>query len=290
MGRERLTRPNSSVRSSSRSRAILVSEAGALLTVLGVSEVAQAWARGQSMAFVPIERLRVDRDFAEGLPSGSEGELEGLVEDIRTRGILVDLIVTSDFLLLDGHRRYQAAQRLGLREVPVKTLECSGEPEWGKALLLALNLCRRHLSEAHRAVLGSSLLRLERLKARERQREGLERGRQTRWGEAVGLDDAEADPERPADRSTERVAKVVGISRQSLERVEAVKSRAPEMLQRMLEGAVSIAAAYRAVRIEELREKSACEESAGSGLLSELEAVFGRVPHGLHGRSVAKSR
>lgn len=228
------------------------------------------------MALMPIEGVRVDHAFSEGLPSPGEGEFEGLVEDILRRGIVVDLIVTRDGLLLDGHRRFAAAKRLGLKEVPVKRVECSGEGEWEKALMLALNLCRRHLSEVQRAVLGSSLLRLERARAKERQRDAQERGRKTRWKDSVDLGDGHPDPkEKPPERATERVARTVGISRQSLERVEAIKVRAPEMLQRMLDGAVSITAAHRTVRVEELKEKA--REAPPSPLfIKKLETVFGR--------------
>lgn len=228
------------------------------------------------MAFLPIERVRVDRVFSDGLPNPSESEFEGLVQDIQARGIVVDLIVTADGLLLDGHRRFAAAKQLGLKEVPVKTVECSGEGEWEKALMLALNLCRRHLGEVQRAVLGSSLLRLERCKARERQRDGQERGRRRRWNEALDLGSTHPEPEsRVPDRATERVAKIVGISRQSLERVEAVKFHAPAILQRMLEGEISIASAYRQMRVHDLKVKSK-EVPDHPGLLKDLEPVFGK--------------
>lgn len=65
--RERLTRPNSSVRSSSSFREVLVPETGALLTVLGVSEVAQAWARGQSMAFTVDPNQREKTAFSRAV-------------------------------------------------------------------------------------------------------------------------------------------------------------------------------------------------------------------------------
>src|SRR6059036_2427678 len=111
------------------------------------------------MAFMPIRDIRVDREFRERLPNPGEKELHALAEDIRSRGVLVDLLVTKDGLLLDGHRRLEAAKEAGLSEVPVKTLEIKGEVGWEKTVTLAVNLLRRQLNEIQRACLGSSLLR-----------------------------------------------------------------------------------------------------------------------------------
>lgn len=113
------------------------------------------------MAYLPVESIRVDRAFAARLPTPSQREFRGLVDDIRSRGILVNLLVTKDGLLLDGHRRLAAAQEAGISKVPVKTLDLEGEASCDRAITIAVNLFRRNLSEAQRVALGSSLLRFE---------------------------------------------------------------------------------------------------------------------------------
>lgn len=167
------------------------------------------------MAELKIDAIRVDEWFAGRLPATPERELEALVGDIRVRGILVELLITEDGLLLDGHRRLEAAKRAGLSRVPVRRLSIAGARSWKKALTLAVNLHRRHLNEAQRATLGSSLLRIEREKARERQYEGQRnggvlRGRRGGGGELPG----ERKPE--AKRATEEAARAVGVSRQTM--------------------------------------------------------------------------
>src|SRR5207302_6059112 len=72
---------------------------------------------------VPIEAIRPSplqprRHFAEA-------ELDGLAQSIRDKGILQPLLVRpiddaeADFELVAGERRWRAAQRVGLHEVPV---------------------------------------------------------------------------------------------------------------------------------------------------------------------------
>jgi len=76
-----------------------------------------------SQRLVPIERIRPGafqprRRFAET-------ELDALAQSIREKGILQPLLVRSltaqetDFELVAGERRWRAAQRVGLHEVPI---------------------------------------------------------------------------------------------------------------------------------------------------------------------------
>jgi len=233
-----------------------------------------------SVSQLPIDQIRVDARFADRLPDPGPEAFEGLVADVQARGILVDLLVTSGGLLLDGHRRLAAARKLGFEQVPVKRLELNGAPEgWEEAAALCVNLCRRQLSEAQRAVLGSSLLRLERAKAKERQLAGQEKGRAHRRhrGLAVETTTPQPAPAKVADRATERVAQTVGVSRKTLERVEVLKRQAPEVLQQVLDGALSVGSAYRSVRTQAAAVQAAQEtlRSAG-GRIESIESVFGK--------------
>lgn len=48
-----------------------------------------------------------------------DDDLTNLAEDIGERGILVRLLVNQEYELIDGLRRYAAAQKIGLKQVPV---------------------------------------------------------------------------------------------------------------------------------------------------------------------------
>jgi hypothetical protein len=223
------------------------------------------------MGFVKIADIRVDRDFEERLPPTGEGQLAALVVSIKEHGVLNDLLVTADGLLLDGHRRLKATLKAGLKEVPVKHLDVSGEGGWDGAMAVVFesNVRRRHLSEAERAVLGSSHLRIERAKAKERMVEGGRRGGQALGNRSPGL--------QGPDRATHHAAAAVGVSRKTIERVEAIKRANPALLRRVMDGAQSVASAYRELKMDALRRRAAEEEGEGElGPVERLEAAFGR--------------
>jgi ParB family transcriptional regulator, chromosome partitioning protein len=109
---------------------------------------------------VPIEHVRPGafqprRRFAEA-------ELEALAQSIREKGVLQPLLVRpltgqeADFELVAGERRWRAAQRVGLHEVPV-IIRPMADPE---ALEIALveNLQREDLSPLEEAEAYSRLL------------------------------------------------------------------------------------------------------------------------------------
>jgi len=110
---------------------------------------------------VPIEAIRPSpfqprRHFAEA-------ELEGLAQSIREKGIVQPLLVrpiadgAEDFELVAGERRWRAAQRVGLHEVPV-VVRALGDSD---ALEIALveNLQREDLSPLDEAEAYSRLMR-----------------------------------------------------------------------------------------------------------------------------------
>jgi ParB family transcriptional regulator, chromosome partitioning protein len=109
---------------------------------------------------VPIELIRPGvfqprRRFAET-------ELEALAQSIREKGILQPLLVRpltgeeADFELVAGERRWRAAQRLGLHEVPVIIRSITDS----EALEIALveNLQRENLSPLEEAEAYSRLM------------------------------------------------------------------------------------------------------------------------------------
>jgi ParB family transcriptional regulator, chromosome partitioning protein len=110
---------------------------------------------------VPIEAIRPSpfqprRHFAEA-------ELDGLAQSIREKGIVQPLLVrpiadgAADFELVAGERRWRAAQRVGLHEVPV-IIRQLGDAE---AIEIALveNLQREDLSPLEEAEAYSRLTR-----------------------------------------------------------------------------------------------------------------------------------
>jgi ParB family transcriptional regulator, chromosome partitioning protein len=116
---------------------------------------------GTTARVVPIEAIRPSafqprRHF-------TEDELEALAQSIREKGILQPLLVrpsadpASDYELVAGERRWRAAQRAGLHEVPVTVREVADS----EALEIALveNLQRENLTPLDEAEAYSRLTR-----------------------------------------------------------------------------------------------------------------------------------
>ncbi|MGE5271096.1 MAG: ParB/RepB/Spo0J family partition protein [Thiohalocapsa sp.] len=110
---------------------------------------------------VPIEAIRPSpfqprRHFAEA-------ELEALAQSIREKGIVQPLLVrpvadmTADFELVAGERRWRAAQRVGLHEVPV-IIRSFADSEVIEIALVE-NLQREDLSPLEEAEAYSRLVR-----------------------------------------------------------------------------------------------------------------------------------
>ncbi len=92
--------------------------------------------RMRSQRRVPIEFIRANPRNPRKL--FSEAELEDLSASIRERGIIQPIVVRSRgqdvYEIIAGERRWRAAQRAGLHEVPIVVIEASD----GEALELAI--------------------------------------------------------------------------------------------------------------------------------------------------------
>jgi ParB family transcriptional regulator, chromosome partitioning protein len=83
-----------------------------------------------------IEEIRPDR----GQPRRhfDEAHIEELAESIRTKGVLLPLIVrrsSQGYVLVAGERRWRAAQKAGLRELPVMVREVTEREAFELALI-----------------------------------------------------------------------------------------------------------------------------------------------------------
>jgi ParB family chromosome partitioning protein len=110
-----------------------------LAAVIGdVGDEAAAVERARSQRRVPIEHLRPNPRNPR--QTYSEEELDELAASIRQRGILQPILVRSGrgaldaFEIIAGERRWRAAQRAGVHDVPIVLIEASD----GEALELAI--------------------------------------------------------------------------------------------------------------------------------------------------------
>lgn len=101
--------------------------------------------------------------LAELLPHLAEDEMTALVLDIAAHGQRESATVWTDASgvpwLLDGRHRAEAARRL---DVPLRTTRFVGTEEDARALVMSLNVHRRHLSTSQRALAAGALARRQR--------------------------------------------------------------------------------------------------------------------------------
>jgi ParB family transcriptional regulator, chromosome partitioning protein len=108
--------------------------------------------RMRSQRRVPIEFVRANPRNPRKL--FSEAELEDLSASIRERGIIQPIVVrsrgTDVYEIIAGERRWRAAQRAGMHEVPIVVIEASD----GEALELAIieNVQRTDLNPLEEAM------------------------------------------------------------------------------------------------------------------------------------------
>jgi ParB-like chromosome segregation protein Spo0J len=113
-----------------------------------------------------LSSLRPHEFHIEVYPDLAEAEFEELVEDIRQEGIRVALEVLPDGRILTGRHRHKAAEKLGLKTVPVVVRHDLAEA--GEAAIrthiIRDNLVRRQLSPLGQA---RALLKLKEANGRQ---------------------------------------------------------------------------------------------------------------------------
>jgi hypothetical protein len=162
-------------------------------------------------------------------PLMSEEELEGLAEDIRERGELLEPIVLYQGAVLDGRNRLEACRRA---EVSPRYVEWSGPGsplEW----VVGKNLRRRHFSPSQRAVMALQLLPLLEKEAAERKR----RGAVSPVGSIA--QNCAMLPERGSDsrgNASLHAARMVGAGERYVQAARRVQRNWPELLPHVTAG------------------------------------------------------
>jgi ParB family chromosome partitioning protein len=153
------------------------------------------------------------------------GDIEALMESIRTVGLLHPLVVRPDGLLIAGFRRHSAIKRLGWDQVPVTVVTGLDE---ARQLLLAErdeNVCRKDFLPSEAVALGLALEEIERPKAKERQQ-----ATRAKKGKKVGAAQGGGNLPPPCaanGKSRDKVGEAVGLSGQTYQRAKAVVESAP---------------------------------------------------------------
>jgi protein gp37 len=151
------------------------------------------------------------------VPEISDDDREKLEQDIASKGLLEDILLTASGELLDGRNRLMACYRGNVEPRFTKT---SSDP-WDVAF--SRNIARRHLSTKQLAVFGLAWVEHEKQQAKKRM--------EARKGNQPGANNSGnlslVDPGQSRDKVGERV----GTSGRSIDKIAAVAEHAPEKLK-----------------------------------------------------------
>lgn len=200
-------------------------------------------------------------------PLMDEEDLAALAEDICTNGLREPVWLHPDGRLLDGRNRAAACALAG---VDVVTRTWDGQGGSATAFALSLNLARRHLTAGQRAVVAVAALPMFEEEAKERQRlsPGRPKGAPTSGQVSAPKAGAAADRSGRADR---QAAATVGVSHGYVSDVKQVASRAPELVEEVRTGALSLPEAKALATLPAGERKAAVEQArAGVGLKEEV--------------------
>lgn len=172
-------------------------------------------------------------EYAEIFPLITGEEYEALVQDIDANGQRAPIILFEG-KILDGRNRYRACKDLLL---PPVTEEYAGDDALG--YVLSLNLYRRQLTVAQRALIAAELSSLR--------------------GAIPDLESAEGQDKEAARLAVEEAAKVLGISPRSVSSAcKVVREGTAELLQAVKTGEVSVSAAEQVAKLDKETQQDLC--------------------------------
>lgn len=180
--------------------------------------------------------LKIDKEFKALIPPLTADEYRQLEENILIDGIRDDLI-TWDRIIVDGHNRYEIAQRHNL---PYTILEIEFKDrqeaiEW----IIKNQFGRRNLPIYEKARLALRLKPIIKDRARENQHLGINQH---------SLSQKSVEPSKKIDTQKE-LAREAGVSHDTIHKVEIIEEEAPEETkQKLSSGEISINKAYQEIR------------------------------------------
>jgi protein gp37 len=152
-----------------------------------------------------------------------DGTDDKFVESVRQVGVLTPLTIAFDARIISGHRRWEAAKRAGLLDVPAVRYASEDEDD----ILVALIESNRRDRERTSAQKAKEYRHLKRIYEK---RSGQGGGRPAKkTAETSGKDLPEVSRPKPAAKPTERAARDVGMSRPTADKALAVVEVAEQL-------------------------------------------------------------
>jgi ParB family chromosome partitioning protein len=189
----------------------------------------QPKSKAADVRLVPIADIKIDKRIRQDL-----GDLSELMTSVEEVGLINFPTVDDDMNLETGERRVEACRRLGWTEIHVHVIHSAGDLLHRIQTEHDENLCRKELTPSEMAAMAAKLRPLLAQEAAERKaatqaKPGEQVGRRLhRVGPSEGqkprsLGVSQRDtPTRPPGRAQDRLAKAVGTSSTTLDKIEEV--------------------------------------------------------------------
>jgi hypothetical protein len=151
-------------------------------------------------------------------------EFDELVADIKANGLLEPIWLHGG-QILDGRNRWRACEAAGIKDPPTRVYD-GDDP---LIFVLSMNLRRRHLTEAQKAVLALDILpQLE------------ERARRRMLATQNNRSAKEIIPEQGSGQARDQAAAAVGVNARYVQSVKRIAREAPHLIEPMRAGALSV--------------------------------------------------
>lgn len=161
-----------------------------------------------------------------------------LMADVLKHGIREPIWVYEG-KILDGRNRYRAAQAMG---VPFNVKYWDGDEDGALSLVLSLNLKRRQLEKGQLAFVALAIEAYEAELAKKRQAENIARN-----VSKVAI----VPPSEDAGKSRDKAAEAVGVSARYVQDAKKVATKAPELVEQIQAGTMTIPEAIKEIKKEE---------------------------------------
>lgn len=197
----------------------------------------------------------IDEEFENLIPPLSEEEFEQLEKNCCAYGIRDSLVVgvfpgSDGEVLIDGYNRYKIAAKCNLSFTEKRIDFASREKaiEW----IILNQFGRRNLSAYDRSVLALRLKPMIAEKAKEKQSETLKQNATVN----------QKSDERKEFNTAKELAKVAGVSHDTIHKVEVIQEKAPEEIkQKVKSGELSINQAHKQIINKLVKPKDPVKEA-----------------------------
>ncbi len=224
--------------------------------------------------------------FANLLPEASAEEYKLLEEDILRNGIQVPLVGYQG-KCLDGRNRLRVAVAHPPTSVTMIDGDFNSDDE-ARAYVFSMNVARRHLTASQKAAVFARFMNASRaLESEPDVADSFlpaaefddapepEPVKPTRARSSKG--ERKSNAERNADKATQKIAETVGVNRQYVHDAQKLAEQAPELLQQVADGDVSMPDAARQLRETKAADKALKRDALGRELPENLIPAFEAV-------------